>query len=142
EIQRRRPDLIALLGDYGVSFALSRRVSRMLYPREMRALTPVLRKLRAPDGVVALIGNHDYYYDGPAVADWLRAIGIPVLMNEHVVIARGAARLTIGGVDDALEGTADIEAAFAGSSPEVPRILLSHNPDAVLTPGDTPAPAL
>lgn len=142
EIQQRRPDFIALLGDYGVSFARSRRLSRMLYPREMRALTPVLRGLRAPDGVVALIGNHDYYYDGPAVADWLSTTGIRVLMNEHVEVARGAARLTIGGVDDALEGTPDIAAAFAGSSLEVPRILLSHNPDVVLTPGDTPAPAL
>jgi len=142
EIQRRAPDLIALLGDYGVSFEGSRRVSAMLYPRELRALTPVLRGLRAPDGVVALLGNHDYYYDGPAVVDWLRSIGIPVLMNEHVVIARGSARLTIGGVDDALEGSADIARAFAGSSREVPRILLTHNPDAVLDAGDAPAPAL
>jgi predicted MPP superfamily phosphohydrolase len=142
EIERRAPHLIALLGDYGVSFESSRRVSALLYPREMRALTPVLRSLRAPDGVVALIGNHDYYYDGPAVAAWLRSIGIPVLMNEHVTVMRGTARLTIAGVDDALEGTADIARAFDGASPNVPRILLTHNPDVVLDAGDGPPPAL
>lgn len=142
EIQRRAPHLIALLGDYGVSFESSRRISAMLYPREMRALTPVLRSLRAPDGVVALIGNHDYYYDGPAVAAWLRSIGIPVLLNEHVTVVRGTARLTIAGVDDALEGTADIARAFDGTSPGVPRILLTHNPDVVLDAGDVPPPAL
>lgn len=142
EIQRRAPHLIALLGDYGVSFESSRRVSTMLYPREMRALTPVLRSLRAPDGVVALIGNHDYYYDGPAVAVWLRSIGIPVLLNEHVTVVRGTARLTIAGVDDALEGTADIARAFDGANPDVPRILLTHNPDVVLDAGDAPPPAL
>ena len=142
EILGRTPDFIALLGDYGVSFERSQRISAMLYSREMRALTPVLRTLRAPDGVVALIGNHDYYFDGPAVADWLRSIGLRVLMNEHVVIVRGAARLTIGGVDDALEGEADITAAFRHSDPDAPRILLTHNPDAVLQPGDPPSPAL
>ena len=142
EIQRRAPHLIALLGDYGVSFESSRRVSAILYPPEMRALTPVLRSLRAPDGVVALIGNHDYYYDGPAVAAWLRSIGIPVLLNEHVTVARGTARLTIAGVDDALEGTADIARAFDGASPDAPRILLTHNPDVVLDAGDVPPPAL
>jgi hypothetical protein len=142
EIQRRTPDIIALLGDYGVSFEWSRRISAMFYSRELRALTPVLRELRAPDGVVALIGNHDYYYDGHAVAGWLGSIGIPVLRNAHVVISRGTARLTIGGVDDSIEGRADIAATFTGSDPEVPRILLTHNPDAVLVPGAAPAPAL
>lgn len=142
EIQRRDPDFVALLGDYGVSFERSRWLSGLLYPGEMRALTPILRGLRAPDGVVALIGNHDYYYDGAKVADWLRSSGIPVLMNEHVVIVRGGARLTIAAVDDAVEGTPDIARAFAGSDPDVPRILLAHNPDVVLAPGEAPPPAL
>jgi hypothetical protein len=142
EIQRREPDLIALLGDYGVSFERSRRLSAKLYPAELRTLTPVLRGLRAPDGVVGVIGNHDYYFDGPVVVEWLRAAGVRVLMNEHITIARGAARLTIAGVDDAYEGVSDIPAAFAGSDPVAPRILLAHNPDSVLHPGEAAPPAL
>jgi predicted MPP superfamily phosphohydrolase len=142
EIQRRTPDLIALLGDYGVSFERSARLSARLYPAEMRKLTPVLRGLQAPDGVVGLLGNHDYYYDGPAVADWLRSTGVRVLMNEHVTVRRGGARLTIAGVDDALEGQSDIAAAFAGSDPDALRILLAHNPDSVLQPGNGPPAAL
>jgi predicted MPP superfamily phosphohydrolase len=135
EIQRREPDLIALLGDYGVSFESSARVSRWLYPGQLRTLTPVLRGLRAPDGVVGLIGNHDYYYDGSAVAEWLRTAGVRVLRNAHVTLTRRGACLTIGGVDDALESVSDIDEAFAGSPPEAPKILLAHNPDSVLTPG-------
>jgi predicted MPP superfamily phosphohydrolase len=142
EIQRREPDLFALLGDYGVSFERSRRLSAKLYPPELRTLTPVLRGLRAPDGVVGVVGNHDYYFDGPAVVEWLRTTGVRVLMNEHITIARGPARLTIAGVDDAFEGVSDIPAAFAGSDPTAPRILLAHNPDSVLRPGDAAPPAL
>ncbi|HSJ64130.1 MAG TPA: metallophosphoesterase [Gemmatimonadaceae bacterium] len=142
EIQRRTPDIIALLGDYGVSFESSARASRRLYPDELRTLTPVLRGLYAPDGVVGLIGNHDYYYDGTAVAEWLRTTGVRVLRNAHVTVVRGRARLTIGGVDDALESVSDIDAAFAGADPRAPRILLAHNPDSVLCPGEPPPPAL
>ena len=102
----------------------------------------MIRDLRAPDGVLGLIGNHDYYYDGPAVAEWLRASGVRVLRNAHVSIERGAARLTIAGVDDVLESVSDIDAAFEGSDPAAPRILLAHNPDSVLHPGSTARPAL
>jgi hypothetical protein len=139
---RREPDLIALLGDYGVSFESSARVSRRLYPGELRTLSPVIRGLRAPDGIVGLIGNHDYYYDGEAVADWLRATGVRVLRNSHITIVRGAARLTIAGVDDVLESVSDIDAAFDGADSTAPRILLAHNPDSLLEPGEAPPPAL
>ena len=64
------------------------------------------------------------------------------LLNEHVVVTRGAARLTIGGVDDAVDGAPDIARAFQGASADVPRILLTHNPDVVLDPAGAPAPAL
>lgn len=142
EIMKRDPDLIALLGDYGVSFEWSQRLSALLYRDEMRVLAPLIRDLRAPDGVVGLIGNHDYYYDGAAVADWLRSLGVRVLLNEHVVITRGGACLTIGGVDDLEDGAPDIARAFAGAPSDAPRILLSHNPDVVLDPREAQAPAL
>lgn len=142
EIQRRSPDLIALLGDYATSFKRSRTLSARLYRAEMRRLTPLLSSLTAPDGVVSLLGNHDYYFDGDAVADWLAALGTRVLRNTHVEVTRGAARLTIAGVDDAIEGTVDARAAFAGADPAAPRVLLSHNPDAVYSLDNEARPAL
>jgi predicted MPP superfamily phosphohydrolase len=142
EIQRRDPHLIALLGDYGVSFKHSRWLSARLYPRELEDLAPLIRGLRAPDGVVGLIGNHDYYYDGAAVAAWLESLGVRVLINEHVTIRRDGAVLTIAGVDDLTDGSPDIACAFEGSNLTAPRILLTHNPDVVLNPGNAPRPAL
>lgn len=131
-VQRHAPDLIALLGDYAVSFKVSRRLSGRLYRNGMRTLTPVLRGLRATDGVVALLGNHDYYHDGADVARWLQSAGARVLRNEHIEIRRGAACLAIAGVDDAIEGIANAGAAFAGADRCAPAILLAHNPDSVL----------
>ena len=44
-----------------------------------------------------------------------------------VELRRGAARLTLAGVDDLLLGRPDLEAALADTTPPV--LLLSHNPD-------------
>ena len=126
------PDLVALLGDYGLSFEHWRHASRLLYPPSMRALAPIFRSLSARDGVVAVLGNHDYYYDGPAVASWLTSLGIRVLINDRVVIRRDGACLAVSGVDDAETGTVDPLGGLAGLPEGVPRIMLSHHPDAVL----------
>ena len=126
------PDLVALLGDYGLSFKQWRGGSRWFYHRTMSALAPVLRSLPARDGTIAILGNHDHYYDAGAVTSWLRSLGIRVLVNDRVVIARGGARLAVSGVDDAREGAVDPYGALAGLPEVIPRIMLAHNPDAVL----------
>lgn len=137
-----RPDLLVLLGDFGFSYKISRPPSRLGYGRAMRLLTPMLRELEAPDGVVAVLGNHDYYFDADAVAHWLTSWSVRVLRNAHCVIARGDARLAIVGVEDAKEGIVDAANAVAGLPPDVPRLCLSHNPDGVLLLAGTPVDAV
>ena len=124
------PDLVVLLGDYGASVGWSRAISARFYHSAMPAAGPLLASLRARDGVVAVLGNHDYYYDGPAVADWLRALGLRVLVNEHLVIARDGARLVVGGTDDLDRGQVDAAAGCA-DAPAAPTVVLAHNPDSV-----------
>jgi uncharacterized protein len=123
------PDLLVLLGDYGHSYKRSRAVSRPGYRRSMRLLTPLLETLQTRDGVIGLLGNHDYYFDGPAVRRWLESLGVRVLVNEHYVVERNGARVAFVGVDDEKEGHIDLERAVAGLPDDAPRILLSHNPD-------------
>ena len=129
------PDLVVLLGDYGASFGWSRAISARFYHASMPGAGELLASLRAPDGVIGVLGNHDYYFDGPAVARWLQAHGVRVLVNEHVVIERGDARLVIGGTDDLDRGHID-PAAGCADAPPAPTIVLAHNPDSVsrLTP--------
>ena len=127
-----RPDLVALLGDYGVSFELQPRASRALYRRSLPVMTAVLGGLQARDGIVAVLGNHDHYADPAAVTAWLTALGATVLRNAHVVIRRGDARLVVGGVEDVWEGTVDPAGGCADAPAEAPRVILSHNPDGTL----------
>jgi predicted MPP superfamily phosphohydrolase len=98
----------------------------------MRLLTPFLRELDTPDGVVAVLGNHDYYFDAEAVTRWLEAWNVRVLRNASIEIVRGGERLALVGLEDAKEGTIDASRALGGVSPAVPRLVLSHNPDGVL----------
>ena len=75
------PDLIALLGDYGTSFKHLPATSRAWYRTAMRAMAPACARLDAPDGVVAVLGNHDYYAGADEVRDWLHGFGADVLVN-------------------------------------------------------------
>lgn len=126
------PDLIVLLGDYALSHSRLPTLSRWLYEWALPSMTAPLRTLRAPDGVVAILGNHDYDYDAAKVAIWLRALGARVLVNECITIQRGVAALGIGGVDDWTHGHIDPDGGCASLPLHVPRIVLSHNPDGVL----------
>ena len=125
------PDLVALVGDYAASFSRSRAISHRFYRSGMASSGPLLAAIRARDGVVAVLGNHDYYHDGPDVARWLRGLGLTVLMSESIEIERDGDRLVIGGTDDYEEGTVEAEAGCAGR-PDAPTIVLAHNPDTLL----------
>lgn len=130
--QGSNPDLIALTGDFAVSFHYSAAASRPFYRSGMRALARVIPELRARDGVVAVLGNHDYYYDAFDVAVWLRSLGVKVLVNSAFLVGRNGAHLAISGLDDTCEGRIDPEGGCRSIPLDVPRVILAHNPDAVL----------
>jgi hypothetical protein len=111
-------DLIALGGDFVEDDA-----------RYVPGLADLLRPLHAPDGVVAVLGNHDHYVGAAGVREQLRAAGARELLNTPLVIARGDARVAVSGVGDLQCDAIDFFAAFAGVPPSVPRVVLSHDPD-------------
>lgn len=127
-----KPDLIVLLGDYALSHSYLPTLSRWLYEWALPPMTEPLRTLRAPDGVIAILGNHDYDYDVVKIGGWLRSLGARVLVNECVTVQRGGALLGIGGVDDWTNGTVDPNGGCASLPSDVPRIVLSHNPDGAM----------
>ncbi len=125
------PDLIVMLGDYALSHTHLRTISRWLYVWALPRMTEALRALRARDGVIAILGNHDYDYEPARVIAWLQSTGARVLVNDCVVITRGNARLGIGGVDDWTHGRVDPDGGCKSLAPGIPRVVLSHNPDGV-----------
>ncbi|WMJ68252.1 metallophosphoesterase [Stenotrophomonas sp. 24(2023)] len=118
----QQPDLIVITGDLIDGTVQARRNDY-----------PPLGELRAPDGVIAINGNHEYYEQH---AQWMQAfhgLGLHLLHNAHTQVRRGDAVLTIAGVTDpvaAQHGQAppDINAALAGATPGAPIILLDHRP--------------
>jgi len=111
------PDLILLAGDYKGEPKLP----GFGYGREAGAAP--LGELRAPLGVVAVLGNHDHWDHAAAWTRLLEAEGIAVLRNQAV--RRGP--VTIGGIDDAYSEHADFAATMAAAKAlGGPVILLSH----------------
>ena len=124
------PDLVALLGDYASSFKHTPITSRRWYARALPAMASELRRLRARDGVVAVLGNHDYYADAGLVREWLHEIGAHVLVNSAMHVVRAGITLRIAGLDDIKEGMPD---PLIGCSLTLqpPTVVLSHEPDGI-----------
>jgi uncharacterized protein len=119
-VNRERPDLVALLGDY-----VDRRVTGAT-PVPMTAVASALGRLEAPLGAVAVLGNHDWTEGGREMASALREAGVRVLENDAVAVGRG---LWVAGAADAGVRRPDLEAALAPPPSDVPVLLLSHNAD-------------
>ena len=117
-INELQPDLICLLGDYVFSTAES-----------IHVLAPVLGKLRATYGVVAVLGNHDLWTNADVVQAGLEAHGIDVLINESLVLDSPTGALVIAGLDDGWSGSPSLEQALEHTPPEAPVVLLYHEPD-------------
>jgi len=125
------PHLIALLGDYGYSFESLPKQSRRWYAIALGAMSETLRQLRAQDGVVAILGNHDYDVGAAMVVAWLHDLGADVLVNRLRCVSRGAHSLRVFGLDDFNSGAPAIPSDFS-SADRTPTIVLSHNPDGVV----------
>lgn len=92
-----------------------------------------LSALRAPDGVYAIPGNHEYFFDYAAWMDHLATLGFTLLPNAHAVLEREGGRLIVAGVTDLSaprfdQAGPDLVAALAGAPGGVPIVLLDHQP--------------
>jgi hypothetical protein len=112
------PDLFALTGDI-----VDGPVERLAFHVES------LRNL-AQKNCFFILGNHDCYSGAERWIAHFRSMGMRVLLNEHAVVRKGAARLLVGGVvDPAFSKTRpDAEAASGKANTADFRLLLAHNP--------------
>jgi predicted MPP superfamily phosphohydrolase len=116
------PDLIVITGDLIDGSVQAR-----------RADVAPLRQLRARHGVLAIPGNHEYYFGHPDWADTFSALGLRMLTNEHVVVRKDGAALTVAGITDEAaqvygQDGPQLGEALAGAPVQAPVILLSHRP--------------
>ena len=123
-----KPDLIALTGDF-VHKGFT----------HVQAVAHTLRRLHAPLGVYAVLGNHDFSVRNAlgvrryprlyrAISDALTENGVTVLRNQSVTVERDGQHLHVCGLDDLWGRECDPVKTFAGLDPNTPRIVLAHNP--------------
>ncbi|WP_342107541.1 metallophosphoesterase [Methylobacterium sp. SI9] len=98
-----------------------------------RADVAPLAALRARDGVWAVPGNHEYFFDADAWMRHLEGLGIRILANAHTVLTRDGGALVLAGVTDRSAPATghpgpDLAAALAGAPAGAPIVLLDHQP--------------
>jgi len=98
-----------------------------------RADVEPLRDLRAVDGVYVIPGNHEYFFDYRVWMAHFAAMGMRLLLNQHVVLDRDGGGLVIAGVTDRSAPRTgnpgpDLAAAIGNAPRDAPIILLDHQP--------------
>lgn len=138
-------DVTVLLGDYasGMNF-----VTRYVHSSEW---SEALSTLRAPLGVHAVMGNHDWWEDRTAQKNGggetfahraLTGVGIDVHSNRAIRLEKNGFGFWLAGLEDQLAlrpgkiwnrrrmtGLDDLAGTLAQVSDEAPVILLAHEPD-------------
>ena len=118
-VEGLKPDAVVIVGDL-----VDSEVDRL------EALQPVLQTLRAPLGVWAVVGNHEYYAGLQNSVLLLQGAGYRVLQDESAEVTPG---LVLAGVNDLTArrqfGRTDdsLQQALANRPPGA-TILLSHSP--------------
>lgn len=137
EVNAQNPDLVCFTGDL-ISITSD----------ELRPFIPVLKGLRAKDGVVSILGNHDYmpYTKWSGMTDeqrWQKVeelkrmereeLGWQLLMNENLIIRHGNDSIAVLGSENQSLGAhniivrGDLKKTMQGTD-GMYRILLTHDP--------------
>ena len=122
-VNQERPELVLLAGDYvtnGVKFGDW---------VEPEAIAATLAQLDAPHGVIAVLGNHDWWSGGRRVRSAFERAGIIVLENESHAVQRGGQRFFVVGLADQLTRRVLLDRALAGLGDGDPFLVLAHEPD-------------
>lgn len=138
-------DVILLLGDYvgGMRVAAE--------PVHSSEWSKALAKLRAPLGVHAILGNHEWWDDravqragtgSPVARRALETVGIPVYENDAVRLDKAGQGFWLAGLGDQLAylpsrrlrpgrriGVDDLAGTLAKVTDDAPVILMAHEPD-------------
>jgi predicted MPP superfamily phosphohydrolase len=117
-----KPDLVLLTGDYMVQDVVGGT------PMQPEVFVPHLRALRAPLGVFAVLGNHDWWDRAPHIRKVFEANGIPLLDDKQVVLTRGGRRLNLVGLFDFATRT-DITETLAAIPKDADSLCFTHSPD-------------
>jgi predicted MPP superfamily phosphohydrolase len=126
------PDIVMLLGDFVATHKF------VTEPVPAPVWAAELSRLKAPLGVHAILGNHDWWFHESEIRLALKRVGIPVMENDAVLLGEPGARFWLAGIGDQLavplgqgrfRGADDLPATLAKIGSDEPVILMVHEPD-------------
>ena len=105
---------------------------------QRRAQVAPLGGVRAAEAKLYITGNHEYFSQAQDWLDHMAELGWEPMHNRHLVLSRGGDSVVFAGVDDPTGASsglgghgADLAAALAGADPDLPVVLLAHQPKQV-----------
>ena len=115
-------DIILLVGDY---------VNGRWFQSAMESgrLTKYLSRLKAPLGVYAILGNHDYLYDAGKVRKVLNSAGITLLENSNAKVSTPKGDFYVAGIADPLSVDYSYSQSLKGIGKGAPVLFMAHTPD-------------
>lgn len=119
-VNRLEPDIVCHTGDIADG-TVGQRISQ----------AQSLGSINAKHTRAYVTGNHEYYSEAAPWIAYMSSIGWQALENRHLVVEHGGDRLVVAGIDDATARTSDLQAALTGADPDLPVLLLAHQPKQV-----------
>lgn len=132
-INALRPDIVLFTGDL-----------QNVYPDELDVQVPILSQLKAHDGVMSVLGNHDYavYQDcdesqkqrnNKHTIQSERKMGWTLLLNENRIIRRDSDSIVIAGMENwgkmkRMPRRGDVKKSLTGISDSAFVVMLQHDP--------------
>jgi predicted MPP superfamily phosphohydrolase len=128
---QQKPDIVFYVGDYAYEQRWAARYKLDSWLTVDPAdVVKAMARIDAPMGVYAVMGNHDYWWDGEAVKRLIRKTHIRLLIDEAVFAQHGNKALWVAGVDDmATPRPYDLQKTLSKTTESLPIVLLSHSPD-------------
>jgi predicted MPP superfamily phosphohydrolase len=125
-INAMKPDIILLPGD----FVTMKGKGRVLFGEyvEPKAIAGVLKNLKAPLGVYAVLGNHEEMNDAPGMRKALEDVGIRVLDNDAIRLHSDRHDIWIAGLSDDTTTRPDWDKVVGKITDNAPVILMAHDP--------------
>ena len=122
QLNAGNPDLILLPGDFVIQGVIGGQAV------EPALIAQELGRLKAPLGVFATLGNHDWWHNGTQIGQALEQNGIRVIENGAIPLSATSGKIWLVGIGDDMTGHAQAAKAIAAAPADAQLIVMMHDP--------------